>query len=806
MTGCGACLEVQALCARGGNATSSQVAGCTESNWTGGVIVTVVDACPGCPGDVLALHYLAASRLGPASEPSISARYRQVACQPPAPIVISVDDYDLQGQGYLRLHLERVGGSGGIKALWARSTAAGDAWSQLSNINGTAEWELSGVPPAPLDLLIYPAGAPPLLAARAIIHGGSTGAFQTAVQVQPTAPPATAAGPTASPASEAATAAAPAASPAAEAATAVEPAASPAAEAATAAEAASPQLPAVEPAPSGEPALLAAPAQEVVHASPPGQLQAAVWAALAPALAHQVQQAVQEPAAGASPAGGPAAPAAEPAAEAALPAAAGSRQDLIAAALAPALAAGVAQQVAAGGVEERQPQPAAEAAALKSLPVPLPGSPPLHTQEAAPGPAAQPAPELPAPAAEPPGPAAEPSSAGVAAVQPAASGDGTGGGSSTGTTIGIAVGSAGAAVVVGLAAGLTWYRLARRRRQHAPQGAAAKGVNGSSGGAAAAAKLVPPPQAYPYWTTSQAPDAPHQALEYVLADFPTAHLPPALPPPVPATLGQPVLPPSARLGSSAAPAWQQSQLYSTVPRAAGPPLSDDLLSTYGGVFAMDRGPSQLDSLASTCGAVRSTAEYRQLDTHQREQAERSLMATLQEEDMWAQEPGPRSPALSLDSMHSGAATSTEQHPPPRAGVAWSQPAQDQQGGYLTGSAPPPGAVPFHVRHPAPAAPPAGAPAPPLLAASLPGGRGRTRGSLVRRAEDFTLSADSFTSTTNPALFTRDSTDVPMAGGVADTWWQQQQPAVAPSSSQPAPLRFSGLRQAAARAAANGTDN
>lgn len=33
----------------------------------------------------------------------------QVVCQPPGPVLLVVDDYDLEGQGRLRLHLERVG-------------------------------------------------------------------------------------------------------------------------------------------------------------------------------------------------------------------------------------------------------------------------------------------------------------------------------------------------------------------------------------------------------------------------------------------------------------------------------------------------------------------------------------------------------------------------------------------------------------------------------------------------------------------------------------------------------------------------
>lgn len=51
----------------------------------------------------------------------------QIACQPPSNIVVVVEGFSLLGDGWLRLHLEHVAGSGGIKALWVRTEGSGDA-------------------------------------------------------------------------------------------------------------------------------------------------------------------------------------------------------------------------------------------------------------------------------------------------------------------------------------------------------------------------------------------------------------------------------------------------------------------------------------------------------------------------------------------------------------------------------------------------------------------------------------------------------------------------------------------------------
>ncbi|PRW59396.1 Solute carrier family 35 member F6 isoform B [Chlorella sorokiniana] len=181
MTGCGACFEVQCGQGNGTSAQSPCIAGAGGNRSS--VIITVQDGCPGCPADQLALHPLAFARLANLSRNAIPVRYRQVACQPPENIQVVVEAYNLGGEGWLRLHLEQVGGTGGIQSLWIRSTpsegspAATDAslaglqsqWRQLNNLNSTAAWELNGVPKPPLDLLIYPSLGRPLLAT---VHGG----------------------------------------------------------------------------------------------------------------------------------------------------------------------------------------------------------------------------------------------------------------------------------------------------------------------------------------------------------------------------------------------------------------------------------------------------------------------------------------------------------------------------------------------------------------------------------------------------------------------------------------------------------
>lgn len=121
--------------------------------------------------------------------PPAAAGPAQVACEPQAGIGVVVEQYSPGGEGQLRLHLEQVrpaayrgralcsrgclpsqqlgadarggaaawpclqvGGSGGVEALWARTTTASSTsaleaglqpgWRQLSNVNGTASWEL----------------------------------------------------------------------------------------------------------------------------------------------------------------------------------------------------------------------------------------------------------------------------------------------------------------------------------------------------------------------------------------------------------------------------------------------------------------------------------------------------------------------------------------------------------------------------------------------------------------------------------------------------------------------------------------
>ncbi|KAI3438682.1 hypothetical protein D9Q98_001102 [Chlorella vulgaris] len=279
------------------------------------VTLTLQDSCAGCADNVVALPLLVLSRLAPVTQAAIP-----VTCQPRSNIEVVVEGYSLLGPGWLRLHLEQVGGSGGIIALWLRSTAASDdaaSWRELTNVAGTAAWELSGVPPAPLDLLIQPADGAPLVARAVVPATGATGTFATSVQVRPTDSPSLGSLDTraldakAEPASEAAPAsgAVPAA-PAPEAVPAAQGVLAPAAEAQGAAATAEQAMadrrqPVPEPAPEPMPA--AAPVHEPAPEAPTAAVQtatattesrrAAAAAALAPSLLLDVEQRVQAAAA-----------------------------------------------------------------------------------------------------------------------------------------------------------------------------------------------------------------------------------------------------------------------------------------------------------------------------------------------------------------------------------------------------------------------------------------------------------------------------------------------------------------------------
>lgn len=82
----------------------------------------------------------------------------QVACEPPQNIQVVVEQYSLAGEGYMRLHLEQVGGTGDVVGLWLRSRAgAGGAptdaaaaglmpgYRQMALVPGTASWTVRWV-------------------------------------------------------------------------------------------------------------------------------------------------------------------------------------------------------------------------------------------------------------------------------------------------------------------------------------------------------------------------------------------------------------------------------------------------------------------------------------------------------------------------------------------------------------------------------------------------------------------------------------------------------------------------------------
>lgn len=104
--------------------------------------------------------------------------------------------------------------------------------------------------------------------------------------------------------------------------------------------------------------------------------------------------------------------------------------------------------------------------------------------------------------------------------------------------------------------------------------------------------------------------------------------------------------------------------------------------------------------------------------------------------------------------------------------------------------PPPGAVPFHIKHGLPtAAPPS---QPPSCQPPAAGPSRSQPGSRPSGLDAFLLSSDSFSSTGNPALFTRDSVDMP-AGATYGSAGSYQQPEAVPSQ----PTRSAAARRAAA---------
>lgn len=57
-----------------------------------------------------------------------------------------MEEFSLLGGGWLRLHLEQVGGTGGVQALWLRSSSVPaeetSAWRRMTAVAGNVSWEL----------------------------------------------------------------------------------------------------------------------------------------------------------------------------------------------------------------------------------------------------------------------------------------------------------------------------------------------------------------------------------------------------------------------------------------------------------------------------------------------------------------------------------------------------------------------------------------------------------------------------------------------------------------------------------------
>eukprot|EP00887_Chlorella_sp_A99_P003678 scaffold7.g3678.t1 len=164
----------------------------------GTVVVQVVDTCTDCGADKISLPYLTMSQhLANPEKGLVAVKWRQVECAPPTNVTLDVDQFRATEGGYIRLALESVAGSGSITAIELRQSPvvreaqdgvlkmSGSSFKSMQNTYG-ARWELSGFPDPPLDLRITGDNGRTLIARRAIVQGGATGRFVTAVQFSTT--------------------------------------------------------------------------------------------------------------------------------------------------------------------------------------------------------------------------------------------------------------------------------------------------------------------------------------------------------------------------------------------------------------------------------------------------------------------------------------------------------------------------------------------------------------------------------------------------------------------------------------------
>jgi hypothetical protein len=154
----------------------------------------VVDSCRTCTANQLVIPF-SIFNVTLANSPTVgtaAVRYRQVDCEPRGPIVIDVDTYRPTEGGYIRLSLESVAGSGGLRSVELRGTSDSgggggkiedendNGWLPMVNTYG-AKWELSNLPSAPMDVRVISDNGTVLVQEQAI-NEVRTGGFATFIQ------------------------------------------------------------------------------------------------------------------------------------------------------------------------------------------------------------------------------------------------------------------------------------------------------------------------------------------------------------------------------------------------------------------------------------------------------------------------------------------------------------------------------------------------------------------------------------------------------------------------------------------------
>ncbi|KAL4440660.1 hypothetical protein ABPG77_000369 [Micractinium sp. CCAP 211/92] len=172
--GCGMCLEVQCEDTACGPAPQS-------------LVVLIIDFCSGCGAGAIYLAPAAYAKMAPGLPlGQVSGRFRRVNCNPPGNVQVHVDTYRATEGGWLRLALTQVAGAGDIASIQLAPSQSPEAWRPMQRSFG-ATWELSSLPPPPLDLKATDATGQTVVARQVLQQAGQTGDVPTSTQFQASA-------------------------------------------------------------------------------------------------------------------------------------------------------------------------------------------------------------------------------------------------------------------------------------------------------------------------------------------------------------------------------------------------------------------------------------------------------------------------------------------------------------------------------------------------------------------------------------------------------------------------------------------